>query len=240
MTMPKIDKRKKYTLILDTETAGGLDQKLIYDFGYVIADRQGNILFERSYLVKEIWEQKELIQSAYYAEKIPMYEKGVKAKKFKVEKWYNIREELLNALDYFDKVDTIAAYNLGFDLDALSKTMAYITDNEFKFFFPKKYSNKLKRVCIWTLACQLLFPQKSYINFAIKNNLFSAKGNFLTNAEVAYSYITDNNNYKEHHTALEDVKIELEILTRCLRQKKKIISYFMESPWKFANNKMRI
>lgn len=237
--MKKIDKRKKYTILLDTETAGGLDQKLIYDFGYIITDKKGVIHEKRSYLIKEVWERKDLMQTAYYVKKIPMYEQGLKDGSFTLEKWYNVREEMLSLMDLYN-VSQISAYNLAFDLDALKKTMAFITNGKFKFFFPKKYNTKLERVCVWALACQVLFPKKGYINFAVKNNFFSDKGNFLTNAEVAYSYIVNNSEYKEHHTALEDCFIENDILTYCLRQKKKITSKFMDNPWKFANDKMRI
>lgn len=233
----KIDKRKRYILILDTETAGGLENPLIYDFGYIIADKHGNIYEERSYLVKEIWEQKNLMTSAYYAEKIPVYEKGIKEGCFKVEKFYNIREELLELLDKYN-VKQISAYNLGFDLKALSNTMKNIT-NKYYYFLPKKYNIKLERVCIWALACQLLFPKSGYINFAIKNNLYTDSGNFLTNAEVAYKYLNSNPEYKEEHTALSDCFIELEILAHCMKQKKKIHNKFMAQPWKYANEKMR-
>ena len=37
----KIDRRKSYYLVLDTETANGLDTPLMYDVGGCICDKRG-------------------------------------------------------------------------------------------------------------------------------------------------------------------------------------------------------
>ena len=44
----KIDKRKKYYLVLDVETANTLEQPLVYDIGYSVVDKKGNIYFSKS------------------------------------------------------------------------------------------------------------------------------------------------------------------------------------------------
>ena len=43
---------------------------------------------------------------------------------------------------------------------------------------------------------------------------YTNKGNIMTNAEVVYQYITDQEDFKEDHTALSDAIIESEILAR--------------------------
>ena len=75
------DLRKKFLAVVDTETANGIKEgekinlqfSLVYDFGYIIRDLAGNILVARSFAIKEIFLDKELMSSAYYAEKIPDY-----------------------------------------------------------------------------------------------------------------------------------------------------------------------
>ena len=42
-------------------------------------------------------------------------------------------------------------------------------------------------------------------------NFISEKGNYLTNAESCYAYLTQNEDFEEEHTALADVEIEIEI-----------------------------
>ena len=63
-------------MVVDVETAGQFGNSLVYDIGYAIADKQGNIYETRSFIIKEIFYNVELMSSAYYARKIPMYLKG--------------------------------------------------------------------------------------------------------------------------------------------------------------------
>jgi hypothetical protein len=58
----KIDRRKKYYLMLDTETCNGikgedgtldLTQSLVYDIGCAIVDKRGNIYDEQSFVIIE-------------------------------------------------------------------------------------------------------------------------------------------------------------------------------------------
>ena len=69
-----IDRRKKYTMVFDTETTGEIItskngheimQKYIYDIGYTIADKK-KIHLKRNFIVKEIFENVNLMNSAYY------------------------------------------------------------------------------------------------------------------------------------------------------------------------------
>ena len=69
-------KRKSYFLTFDTETTNGFDSPLVYDIGGAIHDRQGNVMETFSFVIYETFvELKELMESAYYKEKIPTYEK---------------------------------------------------------------------------------------------------------------------------------------------------------------------
>ena len=79
-------KIKKY-LVLNTETASlpfinddkyknlklSIRFPLIYDIGWVIVDRRGNIYKKANYLVNEIFFDEQLYQTAYYYDKKTLY-----------------------------------------------------------------------------------------------------------------------------------------------------------------------
>ena len=84
----KLDRRRKYYLILDCETAtmpyannfeGSVKQKisiakpLIYDLGWQIVDRNGNVYAKRNYLISEIFSVPTVFNTAYYKDKRPLY-----------------------------------------------------------------------------------------------------------------------------------------------------------------------
>ena len=85
----------------------------------------------------------------------------------------------------------------------------------------------------------MLLARKSYIDFALKNELISDKDNILTSAECAYKYITKNIDFKEVHKGLEDVEIEVAILAECYKQHKKMNTSINPSCWRKVQKKRR-
>ena len=79
------------------------------------------------------------------------------------------------------------------------------------------------------MACQTIFQQKTFQNYFAK---FTEKGNFITNAEIAYNYIMNTEDFIEDHTALSDTIIECKILARCLRIHNKIEKGIIYMPFK--------
>lgn len=235
----KVDKRKKYIMVMDVETAGGLAQKLVYDLGFAIVDKKGTIIEERSYLIQEIFEDKQLMDSAYYAEKVPSYRKELAEGKHELVSFWQAREELLLMAEHYG-VQTFAAYNLNFDMSALKNTTNYLMSGmkshkgKYKFLTPTFKNADM--LCIWSLACEVLFSQKSFAKFAFKNGKYSEAGNYKTSAEVAYQYMINDPDFVEVHKGLEDVRIEAEILGRCLKQNKKYISGIISHPWRMVTN----
>ena len=87
--MEKFDKRRKYYMILDCETATlpfvseiespenkkkiAIAKPLIYDIGYQIVDINGNIYKRVSCLISEIFFDTRIFDTAYYAIKRPIY-----------------------------------------------------------------------------------------------------------------------------------------------------------------------
>ena len=65
---------RKTRCVLDTETAGGLSYPLPYDFSYVIYQgKEMTVVCKKSFVIKEIFMDTKLMDSAYYCEKIPSY-----------------------------------------------------------------------------------------------------------------------------------------------------------------------
>ena len=66
---------KKKFLVLDVETANDVNCPLVYDLGFAVCDKYGKIYEKQSMLIYEIYRgERELMNSCYYANKIPEYE----------------------------------------------------------------------------------------------------------------------------------------------------------------------
>ena len=143
------------------------------------------------------------------------------------------REEFLRLMEMYG-IETISAYNLNFDMRALRNTTEKLFGKG-KRFLTKEYK-EVDLLCIWSLACEVLYSRPSYLRFIDKYNLMTEKGNPLTSAEVGYRYLQDNNEFEESHTGLQDVRIECKILAKCIAQKKKHDSGILPSPWRIVSN----
>ena len=135
----KLDKRTKYYLILDCETAtlpyaskvGGDEKKaisiakpLIYDLGWTICDAKGKIYRKRSYLITEIFSVPSVFNTAYYKEKRPQYLEKLKVGSISLRTWKEATEVLERDLL---EVQAVGAYNAAFDFKkAIPFTEKYI------------------------------------------------------------------------------------------------------------------
>lgn len=228
-----MDKRKKFRIVLDVETANGLESPLVYDFGMAVTDRHGNIYESYSLTIRDVFFfEKDLMQSAYYAEKLPMYYAAHRDKTRTVITLYEARKLLHDLCEKYNTLD-IYAYNAFFDRNSLTQTQRYITKSKYRFFLP--YGAKVH--CIWHMACQVICTQKTYRTWARKNGFVSAKGNIRTSAEVVYKYLSNDNEFEEEHTGLADVEIETAIMAHCIRQKKKMSTKINRWCWRIPQTK---
>ena len=228
-------RKKELFMVIDTETANTLEQPLCYDIGYAICDRQGNIYLERSFVVSEIFiEFKEMMDSAYYAEKIPHYWDGIKDGSRIMKSIFNIRKQIHEDMKKYS-IKKVGAYNMGFDKRALNNTIRYCSKSLFRWFFP--FGTEF--FCIWSMACEVLLNKASYVKFAIKNGLISEKDNIYTNAECCYRFIKNELDFMESHTGLEDVKIEVEIMAKCYAEHKKMTGNINSACWRSVQTKRK-
>ena len=203
----------KYVVVIDTETANTVEQPLPYDFGWAVLDTEsGEIVRKFSYVCAEIFLDRQLMEQAYFAEKIPMYWEQIQSGQRKLKRLLNIRKELWNCLKTYG-IHQICAYNMGFDKRASHNDVRYITSSLIRWFFPYD----VEFVCIWNMACTSFLNTSDYINFATTHGFVSDAGNIQTSAETAYRFLTNDPEFVESHTGLEDVEIECAILMNCLK-----------------------
>ena len=225
--MNKIDYRRHYVLVLDTETAntartedGKLDTSsvLMYDCGWSIVDTKGNVYKEQSFVNRDIFVyERELMDSAYYGWKIPQYVEDLRNGKRKMASTYEIRKAMLADMELYH-ITEVVAHNARFDRDALDTIQRWTTKSKYRYWFP--YGTE-----IWDtmkMARDVMHKMPTYRKFCEENGFLTTNGRLSTTAENLYRFIIKDPTFVESHTGLEDVQIEREIMFYCFRQHKKM------------------
>ena len=201
-------------IMFDTETANDIECPLCYDFGFSVLDTDnGKVLEKHSYVVADIFCDKELMATAFFSDKIPMYWEDITAGKRMLHKWKTIRAIVREVMAQYD-IDTVIAHNARFDYSSTATTQRYLTCSKWRYFFP--YGTKF--VCTLKMSRNVFGKDADYIAFC-ENNGFTTKHNKpkLT-AEIIYRYLTNDIDFIESHTGLEDVEIETEIYLECVKR----------------------
>ena len=206
----------------DTETAGSLEKPLVYDMGAMVIDRNGNKIVDET--INHVncgvfYYKKDLMETAYYADKLPAYRDEIWDGEREVFDIMETRERV-HKLFNDEGITVVCAHNARFDINALNNTVRDATNGKVRYFFP--YG-----VEVWDtlkMARQILKEMPTYRKFCEDNG-------FITNhavprprytAEVIYRFITKNTDFEEAHTGLRDVEIEAQILAYFIRQHKKM------------------
>ena len=223
----KIDKRVNYRMVIDTETCP-VDKDLqevlpsnmwTYDIGWAIVDKRGKVYKTRSFINADIFlAEKELMNSAYYADKIPMYWEQIKSGERVLTSWYVIKKTLRNDMAEYG-VKEVYAHNMRFDYGTLNNTERWLTKSKYRYFFPygTEICDTLK------MARQVIGTMPTYRRFCQENGYLTKNGQLRFTAEILYRFISKDNTFVESHTGLEDVLIEKEILAYCFKQHKKMV-----------------
>ena len=213
-----MDKRKTYYLTIDTETANGLDDPMMYDIGGAIHDRKGNVEETFSFVIYDVFcADRDLFNTAYYAEKRPMYEQQIAAGSRKIVSIYTARKHIAELCKKYN-VKAIIAHNARFDYKSTNGTMRYVSKSKVRYFLP--YG-----IPMWDtlkMAQDTICKQKTYQRWCEANGYIQKNGKVRATAEILYRYITGNIDFIEDHTGLEDVLIEKEIFAKCMAQRKKM------------------
>ena len=113
-----IDKRRTYYIVLDTEGQGNVMENhtaIIYDIGFAVVDKTGKVYETRSFVLYDTYVlEKELMKTAYYANKFPKYEKDLKEGARKMVTIFTARRELAEMFKKYN-VKAIMAHNARYD-----------------------------------------------------------------------------------------------------------------------------
>ena len=257
--MFKLDRRRKYYLVLDCETATlpcahkytenekkavCIAKPLIYDLGWTIIDRKGNIYKKANYLIAETFSVPSVFDTAYYAEKRPIYLDMVARGELTITTWKQAVAEMEADME---ACVAVGAYNSMFDFKkAIPFTELYINqlyspsfhswlafqeevcdeiaqgrrkqnEREFEKDIFRFRGKAFPLYDIWGLACKYLLDCDEYREMCKENSWYSASGKyFKTSAEMAFRFVRNDFDFDEAHTALSDAEIESEILAQII------------------------
>lgn len=193
-------------LVFDTETTS-LEKPFCYNIGFCVYDTERQeTIFEKEYVIEQIWHNKPLFSSAYYADKRPIYVERMRARKIKLEKFGYVTQRMTRVIKDYD-VQIAFAYNSSFD----EKVFNFNCD-----WF--KCINPFDNIPIYDIRGHVhhfIAFTKEYQSFCDTHKLFTESGNYSTTAEDVFRFF-DSPDFVEEHTALADSQIELEVLKRCV------------------------
>ena len=220
---------------------------LIYDLGWTITNRKGEILEQKQYLIAETFSVPAVFNTAYYSEKRPLYLAMLANNETCVKPWNEVMEIFVADLE---KVDAVGAYNSMFDFKkAIPFTELYIQKLYSANYYeweqvqrnicrkianePYQKNNEKEFDCdnfsfrnnsyplfdLWGLATTHLLNTVTYKKRCLDNDMLTASGTyFKTSAEASYRYLMDEYDFDEAHTALDDAIIETFILGKIAKR----------------------
>lgn len=191
-------------VIFDTETTS-VNKPFCYNVGYCIANVEtGETLLERDFVVEQIWHNKPLFSTAYYAEKRPIYVEAMRKHETIMDKWGYIMQTMRRDFAKY-QIEGAYAYNSPFDDGVFEMNCDWFkTYNPFDtcpIFDIRGYAHEF-------------IVTNDYLNFCDEHGFYTDAGNYSTTAENIYRYLT-NVDFIEDHTALSDSRIEKNILFTC-------------------------
>lgn len=209
-------------MFIDTETIGTLNVKesvLPFEIGMKIFDTELNkIVKEKSYIVRKFFNNKYIMLSTFSATKYPSYHD--KLKEDKRYKLYSVTDILSNIGKMISRynIKVMVAHNGNFDKAAIARLAEeFGVDNPLEnidlldtmelskvITFSKEYAN----YCI---------ANKDILNSINESAFITNSGRVRTTAQAIYSYLTNNPDFKEAHTGLEDIDIEIAIFGYSLK-----------------------
>ena len=192
--------------VFDTETTS-LDKPFCYDIGYIIINTETWETLSRSFVVEQIWHNLPLFQSAYYAEKRPLYVSAMRARTSILDKFGYICQQMRRDFKQYN-VNGAYAFNSDFDEKVFNFNCDWY-----------KCNNPFDNIPIFDIRgyAHNFLVGEDYKKFCDENGFYTDTGNYSTTAETIYRFITNNTDFNEAHTALNDAEIESEILYDCVQ-----------------------
>ena len=191
-------------IVFDTETIG-VEKAFCYDLGYVVVNLESKtIIAKKEFVIEQVWSNKALFETAYYADKKPLYISKLRGRKARLTNWGSAIGAMIKDIKQYE-VESAYAYNADFD----SRVFDFNAD-WYKTRNPLDYVQVFD---IWGYTSEVVGSglAEDYVAFANENALISDCGNIKNNADTwgKFFYGTE---WDEEHTALEDSLVECKIL----------------------------
>lgn len=196
-------------IVLDTETTNDLTDPICYDIGFIVCDFEGTIYSKHSFVNADVFCDKELMESAFFKDKIPTYWEQIKKGERTLTSFKNIKWTLRHIMKE-NEVTKVFAYNCRFDYISLATTQRWLTKSKWRYFFP--YGTEFHDIL--ALSRYTLKNESEYRKFCEINNYLTQRNANRYTAEIVAQYLFDKN-FTEEHTALADCEIEYKILMKC-------------------------
>ena len=256
--------KKKIYLMLDCETATlpfadeiagdnperkkriAIAKPLIYDIGWTITNRKGEIKESKQFLIAETFSVPAVFNTAYYKEKRPIYLEMLRKNETSIKPWDEVIDLLIADMG---KVDGVGAFNSMFDFKKAipftelyirelyspnyyqweqiqRKSAARIADGErnqpnpnFEAEIFRFRGHEYPLFDMWGLATTHLLNNSTYKNKCLEHSMLTNSGTFFkTSAESTFRYLCDKYDFVESHTALDDAIIESYILSKVAKK----------------------
>ena len=165
------------------------------------------IVLKEDYVVEQVWHNLPLFQSAYYADKRPIYVSRMKGKKAFLRKFGQITRRMYQLIKDYG-IQYAYAYNSKFD----EKVFDYNCD-WFKCINP---FDTVEVLDIRGLVHSKIAFTEDFQNFCDEHEEYTDSGNYSTTAQTLFRYFSNDADFEEEHTALSDAIIETSILCECI------------------------
>ena len=218
----KIDlKKERYLMFIDTETRGTLNVKesiLPFEIGMKVYDtEQDKIVKEKSYLVRKFFNNKYIMLSTFSATKYPNYfEKLENDKRYKTMSVTDIARDIEKTISRY-AIKIMVAHNGNFDKTAISRLFEdFGVDNPLENIDLLDTRELSKVITFSKSYAEYCIAHKDRLNSMKDSCFITNSGRVRTTAQAIYCYITNNSEFEEAHTGLEDIDIEIEIFKKSL------------------------
>ena len=189
-------------LVFDTETVD-VEHAFCYNVGYTIVNIETREkLLKRDYVIEQVWENKMLFSTSYYAEKKQLYINALRGRKASIKHWGHTMQRMIKDIQEFN-VEFAYAFNSPFDVR--------VFDFNSEWFKTSNALDYVKTIDIRGLINKLLFSEE-YKAFCEENGYYTESGNYSGNAETLTKFIRQDIDFVEDHTALSDSLIEADII----------------------------
>ena len=192
-------------LLVDTEFIT-LNKPFVYDLSYLIArkvDDKYITLKSVGNVVKQVYQNKMMFETAYYSEKRKLYVSALKGKTYKQNYLGNILRQLKKDIAEYN-VSMVLGYNVNADLRSIGYTSEYLKLNN--------PLNETKVIDLMPIVVNTICDTNEYKNFAKENKLITEKGYYKMWVESVMKYITNDIYFVEKHLGKSDNENEIDLL----------------------------